>query len=71
MPRLLGVPMYTSARTLFVNKPQDNGDFLIRKQCYTLNLGLKALITELLNLYLIFARSGRLIFLLTCVTIFK
>ena len=32
--RLLGVPRYTSARTLFVNKSQDNVDVLLRKQCY-------------------------------------
>ena len=36
--RLLGVPRYTSARALFVNKRQDNVDVLIRKQCYNLKL---------------------------------
>ena len=34
--RLLGVPRYTSARALFVNKRQDNVDVVIRKQCYNL-----------------------------------
>ena len=50
---LLGVPRYTSARTLFVNTRQDNVDVLIRNNVITSNLGFKALITELLNLVLI------------------
>ena len=36
--RLLGVPRYNSARTLFVNKRQDIVDALIRKQCYNLKI---------------------------------
>ena len=36
--RLLGVPRYTSARTLLVNKHQDNVNVLIWKQCYNLKL---------------------------------
>ena len=36
--RLLSVLRYTSARTLFVNKRQDNVNVLIRKQCYNLKL---------------------------------
>ena len=36
--RLLGVPRYTSARTLFVNTRHDNVDVIIRKQCYNLKL---------------------------------
>ena len=31
--RLMGVPRYYSARTMFVNSYQDNIDVLIRKQC--------------------------------------
>ena len=65
--RLLGVPRYTSARTLFVNKRQDNVDVLNRKQCYNLI----TLITELLNLFLIRALSKRLSYLLNGVAILK
>ena len=36
--RLLGVPGYTNARTLFVNTRQDNVDVLIRKQSYSFKL---------------------------------
>ena len=38
LSRLLRVPRYTSARTLFVNKREDNADVLIRKKCYNLKL---------------------------------
>ena len=40
--RLLGVPGYTSARTLCVNKRPDNVDVLIRKQYYNLKLRIGA-----------------------------
>ena len=34
--RMLGIPRYSRAGTLFVNKRQDNVDVLSRKQCYNL-----------------------------------
>ena len=58
--RLLGAPMYTSARTLFVNKREDSVNVLIRKQGYNLKLRMKAPMTELLNQFLIRVFSKRL-----------
>ena len=68
---LLGVLRYTSVRTLFINKQQDNVDVATRKQSYSLKLGSKTLITALLNLFLIRALSRRLSYLLNCVILLK